>query len=198
MSDTDYADATEMTTDATEATTEAAEKPAKPKREPKPKVPWPEMWKHAPSKVDARIAKGLPAFKEGSKRDITRILLSQEGGCTIAEAEAALAWNPATCFSSFTEVTYLLHQKLVTTKTEGEPNRYSMIPTTDEELAEAKQRRADRRAQIVVEKQQRLEAREARKAAAEAAAEAQRQAAENAAAAHATPHEQPTHQQNFR
>lgn len=154
----------------------------KPKKEPKPKVSWSVMWKTAPDKVAARVSRGEPPFKPGSKRDITRLLLEQENGCTVEEAMAALGWDKATVLSSFTEIATLMpgpdgtpgRRKVVTTKgAEGQPNRYTMgPPMTTEQVEQERTERAARRANLAIEKEQKAKDREAKKVAAEAAAKA--------------------------
>jgi hypothetical protein len=168
---------------------EAAPAVEKPKKEPKPKVQWSVMWKTAPDKVAARVAKGEPPFKPGSKRDITKQLLEQENGCTIEEAMNALAWDKATVLSSFTEIATLLdRRKVVTTKgAEGQPNRYTMgPPMTTEQVEQERKERTERRASLAEEKQKKAAEREAKKKAAEEAAAAAT-AAQAAAAGHQAP-----------
>lgn len=147
----------------------------KPKKEPKPKVKWSVMWKTAPDKVAARVAKGEPPFKPGSKRDITRQLLQQEGGCTIDEAMTALGWDKPTCLSSFTEIATLLdRRKVITTKgAEGQPNRYTMgPPMTETQIEEERKVRAARRIELAAEKEEKAKKKAEQKAAADAAAAA--------------------------
>src|SRR5580692_6481518 len=179
---TDNTPTPETPTPATEAAA-----PEKPKKEPKPKVQWSVMWKTAPDKVAARVAKGEPPFKEGSKRDITRQLLVKENGCTIDEAMAALGWDKQTCLSSFTEIATLMNRrKVVTTKVEGQPNRYTMgPPMTAEQVDQERVERAARRANLAIEKEAKAKEREAKKKAAEEAAAAATAAQQAAAGQHA-------------
>lgn len=174
----------ETTAPATEAA--ATEKP---KKEPKPKVQWSVMWKTAPDKVAARVARGEAPFKPGSKRDITKQLLEQENGCTLEEAMNALGWDKATVLSSFTEIATLMdRRKVVTTKgAEGQPSRYTMgPPMTTDQLDQERKERAERRVQLAEEKKTKAAEREQKKAAAEKAA-AEAAAAQQAAAGHQAP-----------
>lgn len=164
---------------ATVAGTPEAVPAEKPKKEPKPKVKWSVMWKTAPDKVAARVAKGEPPFKPGSKRDITRQLLQQEGGCTLDEAMAALGWDKPTCLSSFTEIATLLdRRKVITTKgAEGQPNRYTMGPAmTEAQIEEERKIRAARKIELAAEKEEKAKKKAEQKADAAAAAVAAQQA----------------------
>jgi hypothetical protein len=163
----------------------------KPKKEPKPKVQWSVMWKTAPDKVAARVARGEAPFKPGSKRDITRQLLEQEGGCTLEEAIDALKWDKSTVLSSFTEIATLMptpdgkpgRRKVVTTKgAEGQPSRYSMgPPMTESDLEEERKARGERKIALAEEKKMKAAERERKKAEAEAAAKAASEAQQAAA-----------------
>jgi hypothetical protein len=191
---------------APETTVAADSAPAteKPKKEPKPKVAWNVMWKTAPDKVAARVAKGEAPFKPGSKRDITRQLLEQEGGCTLDEAMTALGWDKPTCLSSFTEIATLMptadgkpgRRKVVTTKgAEGQPSRYSMgPPMTESDLEAERKARGERKVQLAEEKKTKAAERDRKKAEAEAAAKAATEAQQAAAGQHTqAPQHQPEH-----
>jgi hypothetical protein len=172
-------------TSPAEATEPGAVPAEKPKKEPKPKVKWSTMWKTAPDKVAARVAKGEAPFKPGSKRDITRQLLEQEGGCTVEEAMTALGWDKQTVMSSFTEICTLTppgRRKLVTTKgAEGQPNRYSMgPPMTEDQIEEERKARSERKVTLAAEKERKEKDRAAKKEAADAAAASQAEAAQQA------------------
>jgi hypothetical protein len=160
------------------AAEEKVKKERKPreKKDPKPKVAWSVMWKDAPAKVAARVAAGKPPFKVGSKRDIGRQLLQKAGGTTVDEAMAALGWNKATVLSSFTEVATLLECKVVTTRAEGQPHHYTIVPTTQAEIDAARAARATRKIEVEKEKERKASEKAAKAAAAAAAAEAQKNA----------------------
>jgi hypothetical protein len=199
VTDTEHTTPTEPTNEATapvETTAAADAAPAteKPKKEPKPKVQWSVMWKTAPDKVAARVAKGEAPFKPGSKRDITRQLLEQENGCTLEEAMTALGWDKPTVLSSFTEIATLMptpdgkpgRRKVVTTKgVEGQPSRYSMgPPMTESDLESERKARGERRVQLAEEKKTKAAERDRKKAEAEAAAKAATEAQQSAAGQH--------------
>jgi hypothetical protein len=174
--------------DATAPATEA-----KPPKEKKPKMRWRDRWVFAPGLVDKKVAAGQPPFKEGTKRDITLKLLTKTDeagnviGCTIQEGIDGLGtfgnkWDATTVKSSFTEIAYLLHRKVKSTKT-GDVTRYTMETVTDEMAAERKAQREARKVEIAAEKARKAKAKADKEAAQAIIAQAQAAAGQGAAAA---------------